>query len=93
MNRTIIGLALVAAALVPLVSVAADDRAAPDTHPGPTAGRGGSVLHNTDPRAQSGAEAADEARIYSARLRRCEDLRGVQRGACVDAAKRRLRQL
>ena len=46
-----------------------------------------------DARALSGAEAADEARIFTAQLRRCEGFSGTQRGACVEAARRRLGQL
>lgn len=46
-----------------------------------------------DARALSGAEAADEARIFTAQLRRCEGFSGTQREACVEAARRRLGQL
>lgn len=73
------------------VCVYAGDQTARDT---PAAGR----VHpgeseRLDARAQSGAEAADEARIYTAELRRCEGFSGAQRETCVDAAKRRLGQL
>jgi len=44
-------------------------------------------------KAQSGAAAADEARIYTAQLKRCEGLSGTQREACVELARKRLGQL
>ena len=44
-------------------------------------------------KAQSGATAADEARIYMAQLRRCEGFSGAQREACVEMARKRLGQL
>lgn len=39
-------------------------------------------------KAQSGAAAANDARIYTAQLRRCEGLRPERKLACVEAAKR-----
>jgi hypothetical protein len=44
-------------------------------------------------KAQSGAAAADEARIFTARLRHCEELPGAQRDACVELARKRLGQM
>jgi len=72
-------------------SVQADDMPAPDARieartQQEEAGR-------RDARALSGAEAADEARIFTAQLRRCEGFSGTQREACVEAARRRLGQL
>ena len=47
-----------------------------------------------DARAQSGATAADEARIYTAELKRCEGLTETQqREACVETARKRLGQM
>jgi hypothetical protein len=44
-------------------------------------------------RALSGAAAADEARIYTAELKRCEGLDGPRRADCVETARKRLGQL
>jgi hypothetical protein len=41
-----------------------------------------------DARAQSGAAAATDARVYTAQLRRCESLTASKKRACVDAARR-----
>lgn len=41
-----------------------------------------------DDKAQSGAAAANDARIYTAHLRRCEGLRPDRKLTCVEAAKR-----
>lgn len=84
------------AALFLNATLHAEGQPARDEHPGPKAQQGEPARpekEKPDPRAQSGAEAADEARIYTAQLRRCEGLDGALRDACVEAAKRRLGQL
>jgi hypothetical protein len=87
------GLALgVCIALMGLnTSVHADDVPAPDERN--EARTQQEAAGRRDARALSGAEAADEARIFTARLRRCEGFSGAQRDACVEAARRRLEQL
>lgn len=90
-ERSCAMLAACAAVLCMNVSVHAGDQPAGDMPAGGRAHRGES--ERLDARAQSGAEAADEARIYTSELRRCEGFSGAQRTTCVDAAKRRLGQL
>lgn len=90
MNRMFVRVAMVAATALSLAIFAqADDRQPRDGHSGitPDAQR-----QPVDRKAQSGATAADEARIYTAQLRRCEGQSGEQREACVEAARRRLGQ-
>jgi hypothetical protein len=82
-----------AAALLFALAVRAEDRQGHEGHQGATAERRDAEKQAMDPKAQSGAEAADEARIYTAELRRCEGFHGTQRTACVAAAKRRLGEL
>ncbi|HEX7812443.1 MAG TPA: hypothetical protein VF460_11085 [Burkholderiales bacterium] len=98
MIRMLVRVALTAMLLALAVSVRADQQAragyqgATEEHHG-VVPQLGDAERPTDPKAQSGAEAADEARIYTARLRQCEGFQGAQREACVDAAKRRLGEL
>lgn len=84
-------LACCLAALCLNASVHAEDQSVRDPHAGAKAHSG--EAERADSKAQSGAEAADEARIYTAQLRRCEGFSGPQRETCVEAAKRRLGQL
>lgn len=75
-------------------SLHAEDQPARDEHPGPSVqAQQQGETEKPASRAQSGAAAADEARIYTAQLRRCEGFDGARRDACVEAAKRRLGQL
>lgn len=48
----------------------------------------GNARQPAEDKAQSGAAAANGARVYTVLLRRCEGLRPDRKLACVEAAKR-----